>query len=173
MATTPRRRAPRSERRDRRGVKRALIVLAVLLVVLLVRSRGAFVGYLGYTVNDNVTHEAPAPENRPPVTAPDGTEVKETGTGTNFLVMGTDTRPGDAGRSDVIVLVHIPEDGKTVSMIHFPRDLYVEHPGARQGQDQRRLRLRPRAAPRARRSRTCSRSASTTSPRPTSRASRT
>ncbi|HEU5486765.1 MAG TPA: LCP family protein, partial [Microlunatus sp.] len=31
--------------------------------------------------------------------------------------------------SDVIVLVHIPEDGKTVSMIHFPRDLYVDIPG--------------------------------------------
>ena len=25
--------------------------------------------------------------------------------------------------------MHIPEDGKTVSMIHFPRDLYVSIPG--------------------------------------------
>jgi polyisoprenyl-teichoic acid--peptidoglycan teichoic acid transferase len=116
------------ERRDRRGVKRALIALLVLVVVL-VGGAVAFVGYLGYTVNENVTHEALLPETRPPVTAPDGTEVKETGTGTNFLVMGTDSRPGDAGRSDVIVLVHIPQDGKTVSMIHFPRDLYVSIPG--------------------------------------------
>ena len=116
------------ERRDRRGVKRALIALLVLFA-LLVGGAAAFVGYLGYTVNNNVTHADLLPENRPPVTAPDGTEVAETGTGTNFLVMGTDTRPGDAGRSDVIVLVHIPADGKTINMIHFPRDLYVDIPG--------------------------------------------
>jgi LCP family protein required for cell wall assembly len=88
-----------------------------------------FVGYIGYTVNDNVTQEKLLPENRPPVKAPDGTDVKETGTGTNYLVIGADTRPGDAGRSDVIVLVHVPQDAKTIQMIHFPRDLYVSIPG--------------------------------------------
>ena len=110
------------------GVKRALIALLVLFL-LLVGGAAAFVGYLAYTVNDNVTHADLLPENRPPITAPDGTKVAETGTGTNFLVMGADTRPGDAGRSDVIVLVHIPADGETVNMIHFPRDLYVDIPG--------------------------------------------
>ena len=64
------------------------------------------------------------------MTAPDGTEVAETGTGTNFLLIGADTRPGDAGRADVIVLVHIPEgDPTSIQMIHFPRDLYVDIPG--------------------------------------------
>jgi len=116
------------ERRDRRGVKRALIVLVALFVFLFAIA-AAFVGYLGYTVNDNVTHADMLPENRPPVTAPDGTEVAEKGTGTNFLVVGTDSRPGDVGRSDVMVLVHIPDDGKQVNMIHFPRDLYVDIPG--------------------------------------------
>ena len=116
------------ERRDRRGVKRALIALLVLFL-LLVGGAAAFVGYLAYTVNDNVTHADLLPENRPAITAPDGTKVAETGTGTNFLVMGADTRPGDVGRSDVIVLVHIPADGETVNMIHFPRDLYVDIPG--------------------------------------------
>ena len=116
------------ERRDRRGVKRALLVLLALFVFLF-GGAAAFVGYLGYTVNDNVTQEPLLPENRPPVTAPDGTEVKETGTGTNFLVVGADTRPGDVGRSDVIVLVHIPQDASTIQMIHFPRDLYVDVPG--------------------------------------------
>jgi polyisoprenyl-teichoic acid--peptidoglycan teichoic acid transferase len=116
------------ERRDRRGVKRALIALLALFVFLF-GGAAAFVGYLGYTVNDNVTHADLLPTSRPPVTAPDGTKVAEKGTGTNFLVIGTDTRPGDAGRSDVIVLVHIPADGKQVNMIHFPRDLYVDIPG--------------------------------------------
>ncbi len=116
------------ERGTRSRVKRAIIVLSALVLLLVVGVAG-FVGYLGYTVNDNVTHEALLPENRPPVTAPDGSTVAETGYGTNFLVVGADTRPGDAGRSDVIVLVHIPADGKTVNMIHFPRDLYVDVPG--------------------------------------------
>src|SRR4051812_23908945 len=101
--------AGNGRRKDRRGVRRALIALAVLLL-LLVGSVAGFVGYLGYTVNGNVTQQPLLPENRPPVTGPDGKPVADTGTGTNFLVIGADTRPGDAGRSDVIVLVHIPED---------------------------------------------------------------
>jgi LCP family protein required for cell wall assembly len=115
-------------KKDRRGVRRALIALGVLLL-LLVGGVAAFVGYLGYTVNNNVTQQPLLPENRPPVTAPDGKPVAETGTGTNFLVIGADTRPGDAGRSDVIVLVHVPENPTSIQMIHFPRDLYVDVPG--------------------------------------------
>ena len=115
-------------RKSRRGVRRALIALAALLL-LLFGSVAGFVGYLGYTVNENVTQAPLLPETRPPVTAPDGEPVAETGTGTNFLVLGADTRPGDAGRSDVIVLVHIPEDPTSIQMIHFPRDLWVDIPG--------------------------------------------
>ncbi|WP_392544165.1 LCP family protein [Oryzobacter telluris] len=115
-------------RKDRRGVKRALIVLGAI-ALLLFGSVAGFVGYLGYTVNDNVKQEDLLPATRDPIKAPDGTDVKETGTGTNYLVIGADTRPGDAGRSDVIVLVHVPQDAKTIQMIHFPRDLYVSIPG--------------------------------------------
>jgi polyisoprenyl-teichoic acid--peptidoglycan teichoic acid transferase len=121
-------RPDRRDRRERRRGRRALVVMLALFL-LLFGGAAAFVAYLGYTVNDNVTHAELLPEARPPVTAPDGTKVAETGTGTNFLVVGTDTRPGDAGRSDVIVLVHIAADGGTVNMIHFPRDLYVDIPG--------------------------------------------
>jgi LCP family protein required for cell wall assembly len=116
------------ERRERRGVKRALIVMLALILLLLGGVAGFF-GYLDHTVSSNVTHADLLPQARPPVTAPDGTTVAEAGTGTNFLVIGTDARPGDAGRSDVIVLVHVPADKKSVSMIHFPRDLYVDIPG--------------------------------------------
>ncbi|WP_377645091.1 LCP family protein [Oryzobacter terrae] len=117
-----------TERPRRRGLRRALIAIGVI-VLLVVGSATAFVAYLGYTVNDNVTQENLLPEKRTPIEAPDGTPVKETGTGTNYLVIGADTRPGDAGRSDVIVLVHVPADGETIQMIHFPRDLYVSIPG--------------------------------------------
>ena len=118
----------RHRRSDRSGTKKALITLGVMVLVVVVGVAG-FVGYVGYTVNDNISQEDFLPENRPPVTAPDGTEVAETGTGTNFLVLGADTTAGDAGRADVIVLVHVPEDPAAVQMIHFPRDLYVDIPG--------------------------------------------
>ena len=121
-------RTRRERRSDRSGTKRALIALGVMVLLVVVAVTG-FVGYVGYTVNDNISQGDFLPENRPPVTAPDGTEVAETGTGTNFLVLGADTRPVTRARADVIVLVHVPEDPTAVQMIHFPRDLYVDIPG--------------------------------------------
>ncbi len=118
----------RPDRRERRRGRRALLVMLALFV-LLIGSTAAFFAYLSHTVDQNVTQAELLPDARPPVVAPNGTQVAETGTGTNFLVIGTDARPGDAGRSDVIVLVHVPADNQTVSMIHFPRDLYVDIPG--------------------------------------------
>ena len=115
------------KRRDRRGSRRALIVM-LSIFGLIVGTGVAYVGYLAFTVGNNIDQGIDLGE-RQPVTAPDGEPVAETGTGTNFLVIGSDTRPGDAGRSDVIVLVHVPEDNSAVQMIHFPRDLYVDIPG--------------------------------------------
>ena len=89
----------------------------------------AFVGYLGYTVNDNVTQEDLLPQNRPPVTAPDGTEVAETGTGTNFLVMGPTPAPATPAAPTSSSSSTSREDGQVDQMIHFPRDLYVDIPG--------------------------------------------
>lgn len=115
------------KRRDRRGSRRAIIVM-LSVFGLIVGTGVAYVGYLAFTVGNNIDQGIDLGE-RQPVTAPDGEPVAETGTGTNFLVIGSDTRPGDAGRSDVIVLVHVPEDNSAVQMVHFPRDLYVSIPG--------------------------------------------
>jgi LCP family protein required for cell wall assembly len=50
--------------------------------------------------------------------------------GTTYLLIGGDGGPGRSGsRSDVMVLVHVPEDRHNVTLIHFPRDLYVAIPG--------------------------------------------
>ncbi len=47
-----------------------------------------------------------------------------------LLVMGSDQRLGDVGfRTDTILLVILDIDKKTVSMVSFPRDLYVQVPG--------------------------------------------
>ncbi|WP_161803983.1 LCP family protein, partial [Gulbenkiania mobilis] len=52
------------------------------------------------------------------------------GQGTNYLIIGSDARPGEtASRADVIQLIHVPKDSSGVYLIHFPRDLYVDVPG--------------------------------------------
>ena len=62
--------------------------------------------------------------------APIPTAVPEPGGAMNVLLLGTDARPGeDISRTDTIVWVHL--DGRTnrVSMLSFPRDLWVNIPG--------------------------------------------
>jgi polyisoprenyl-teichoic acid--peptidoglycan teichoic acid transferase len=47
----------------------------------------------------------------------------------NILVLGSDARPGGGYRTDVMMLVSINRGSGTVSVVSFPRDLYVNIPG--------------------------------------------
>jgi LCP family protein required for cell wall assembly len=49
----------------------------------------------------------------------------------NVLLIGSDTRPqlGDPGRSDSLILVRMDPKRDFISMLSFPRDLYVPIPG--------------------------------------------
>ena len=48
----------------------------------------------------------------------------------NILLLGSDQRPYEGGfRTDVILLVTVNKDLKTINMTSFPRDLYVYLPG--------------------------------------------
>gem|GEM_PF-172724 len=47
----------------------------------------------------------------------------------NILLIGSDARPGDPGRADTLLLVRLDPDTKSIAMLSFPRDLYVELPG--------------------------------------------
>jgi LCP family protein required for cell wall assembly len=47
----------------------------------------------------------------------------------NFVVLGNDLRPGGGFRTDVIMLVSVNGTKGTVSVVSFPRDLYVTIPG--------------------------------------------
>ena len=50
----------------------------------------------------------------------------------NVLILGSDHRSGDAAgdsRSDTILLMRLDPKGNTISMLSFPRDLYVPIPG--------------------------------------------
>jgi LCP family protein required for cell wall assembly len=125
------------KRGGRRRTKRVLIIALVLLLVPVVAITGYGI-YLGHLVSTNVQQENLLPALTPeelagkpgqPVPAgPGATPV--TGKGQNFLLIGSDAGPDREGaRSDVIMLVHIPEDRHNVTFIHFPRDLYVDIPG--------------------------------------------
>ena len=56
---------------------------------LIIGTGVAYVGYLAFTVGNNIDQGIELGE-RKPVTAPDGEPVAETGTGTHFLVLGSD-----------------------------------------------------------------------------------
>ncbi|HEX9440780.1 MAG TPA: LCP family protein [Roseiflexaceae bacterium] len=61
----------------------------------------------------------PAPT---PIPAPDASM--------NILLLGTDARVGDqVSRTDAVILVHLDPRGDRVSMLSFPRDLWVTIPG--------------------------------------------
>jgi LCP family protein required for cell wall assembly len=56
----------------------------------------------------------------------------------SILLIGSDRRPGrsgqgDAGRSDSLILVRMDSRRGFISMLSFPRDLYVRIPGAGEG----------------------------------------
>ena len=76
---------------------------------------------------------APALAHEPPLAIPDEpipTAMPEPGGAMNILLVGTDARPGeDVSRTDTIVLAHFDRRTNHVSMLSFPRDLWVTIPG--------------------------------------------
>jgi LCP family protein required for cell wall assembly len=129
---TRRQRATGHGRRRRRRVLVAILA-AVGLVVL------AGVGYLvnlNRIVSGNVRQDDLMPGSQ--ATASDGTVISvpvptraaEAKNSLNFLILGSDSRgAGDQGRSDVIILAHISDNRQSITLVHFPRDLYVDIPG--------------------------------------------
>ena len=113
-----------------RRVRRVLAVVLAIALLVVVGGTAAYLLFLNQTVSNNVKHDAllPTPGVSGATSAPP--RKAAAGHAQNFLVIGSDARPGLAGgRSDVIVLVHVASDKKTVTLVHFPRDLYVAVPG--------------------------------------------
>lgn len=125
----PRRRWPRLLWYGLAGV--ALLALAAFAI---------FAFSLNRVASENIAHEELLPLPDTPIVTDDGVEVApvpppprspEAGEALNILVIGSDSRDltAERGRSDVIVLMHVPHDRQTAHLIHFPRDLFVEIPG--------------------------------------------
>lgn len=114
-----------------------LRALAATLSVLLLVGSG-WVWYLRGTAEQNLTRTdaLPAAGNT------DGPGAD--GGATNILLVGSDSRAGatdeelaeklrtgDSGtmNTDTMLVVHLPSDGSSASVVSFPRDSYVEIPG--------------------------------------------
>ncbi|NYI71458.1 LCP family protein required for cell wall assembly [Naumannella cuiyingiana] len=128
----PRRAAADAEgggERRRRG--RPLLILLVIAGVL-VLAVGAVAAYYAATLrgatNNFAREDIPNYPNRPPATSPnpDGSVAR------NYVLIGTDkgsVSPDDPGRSDALLIAHIPADRSKIYLISIPRDLYAEIPG--------------------------------------------
>lgn len=73
----------------------------------------------GLTPSEYVGRPSPAAPNpdKPEATAP-----------VNFVLMGSDSREGETGRSDSLMVAHVSGDREHVYLISFPRDMWVEVP---------------------------------------------
>jgi LCP family protein required for cell wall assembly len=115
--------------RRRRGGPRIGRILLVLLVVLLV---GTGVLYVVFDGKLQRTEALPDYQGRP-----------EGGRGTNWLIVGSDSREGlseaerdrlgtgfAAGRrTDTVMILHVPRPGGPTTLVSLPRDSYVPIPG--------------------------------------------
>lgn len=125
-----------------------LVIALSTFSLVAVGVMAAYVGVLQNTLERNLRQEALLPqvgdvlldsEGRP-VLDEDGQPIlatapperaEEAGDALNILILGSDTRdPAQSqGRSDVILLLHVAADRRSVHVVHFPRDLFVEIPG--------------------------------------------
>lgn len=120
--------APSGRHRGRRAAILGFGILGVLLLVV-----GVVLGGYVYSLQNAYQKRDTISLGRGPS---DG-ERPADGPGTNILLLGSDKRSPEeakaAGvygqRSDVMMLVHIPEDASEVYIMSFPRDLYVDVPG--------------------------------------------
>ena len=107
--------------------KRILVILASLMVLAVVATVGVY-----FSVNSKLT--------RINVLVP----TSFTSAGTNWLIAGSDSRGGltaaqenqlalgrdiTGGRSDTIMLLHLPANGSRPTLVSIPRDSYVQIPG--------------------------------------------
>lgn len=121
--------------RTRRRGRRILVAL-LLMAFLAVASMGGFLLYLNSKVGSIQTDTTllPTAGSNDGGGTGEGTgsggETLVTDAGTNYLIIGSDARPGETfSRSDVIILAHVTKKKDKVYLIHFPRDLYVQIPG--------------------------------------------
>ena len=100
-----------------------LTLLSMLLVIVLVV--GGVALYVNHQLGQIQHSNSLLPSSGP-------TRDTAAGSAQNILLLGSDSRGTNLranGRSDVIQLMHVSSDRRTIQVVHFPRDLYVAIPG--------------------------------------------
>nr|WP_272902254.1 LCP family protein [Brevibacterium daeguense] len=115
--------------RKKRKTGRNVLIVVLVLVLLAVLGIGVYAFYVANlwdSGSQGVTDEEAFGGDRP----------DPEGTGTNILLLGSDTRAeGDdledarGSRSDTIMVMHLPEDSSGVQIMSIPRDAWVEVEG--------------------------------------------
>ena len=107
-------------------LKPFLITLTVTLLVIGGAGLGVY-SYYNKQINDSL-HDIKRDDLKP--TEAVKPKDSRAGQSLNFVLMGSDTRgTDDPGRSDSLMVVHIPSNRKAVYIISIPRDLKVDVPG--------------------------------------------
>lgn len=122
------------ERRKKRLRERWLLLFIVGVLAVVLLGIGGIVGFYGLTTKEALDAVKRDPTllptsstNRP---EPVPTKTGESKPPLNLVLMGVDARtPTERGRSDVLILMHIPGDRKDAYLISFPRDYWVDVPG--------------------------------------------
>ncbi|MFV9510442.1 LCP family protein [Tepidibacillus sp. LV47] len=110
----------RKNKRKSNIKKKMLWGLVGLLIIV-----GSIIGYAYYKISHTMNKMyQPIKRERSNVNASDKPEYVKT-----FLILGTDQRPGDKGRTDGIILLIMNDKSKKITLTSIPRDTYVEIAG--------------------------------------------
>ena len=105
--------------------------VAIVTVAVLFATVAAAVGYFGVRLDHAVSSISRAPSALPTGSRPPSatSTASTTYQAMNILLIGSDSRGTDTGRSDSFIVAHISADRKSVYLVSFPRDMWVSIPG--------------------------------------------
>jgi LCP family protein required for cell wall assembly len=105
------------------------VILALSTVLVLALGAAGFYVVQGLNALNKVVREPsmmPTSTTRPTTSAP---QPDAPAAPMNFVLMGSDTRGDERGRSDVLLVAHLNGARDELYLISFPRDMYVPIPG--------------------------------------------
>lgn len=112
--------------------RRVLLTVIVVLAAALIGAL-AVAGYYGKSALDALDSIKREPSMTPSEGAkrpePVATKEGQSEAPLNFVLMGSDSRGDERGRSDVLQVLHVPGDRSGAYLMSIPRDTWVDIPG--------------------------------------------
>lgn len=112
----------KSHKRKRLLIAYGIRILIIMFLLLFIASMYTF--YVGYTITKKLSSHKGAEQAKKALS-----EKPSTMEPFNVLVLGSDTRGEEKGRSDTIIILRVIPREKKAIMISIPRDYRVEIPG--------------------------------------------